>query len=176
MKLTKTIAFCFLILLAVPAIAQNLSDQFPLGRNEPLIATPLPPSLMDQVTNQHALENSLIPVRTSPQQQPHITWQSFCANLSEHIPRRDVAYQEGVDVYGNTVAAAHLPSHNKLNLPLQYPVLITVDQARSLGVPVPYQADSFVGTAYISVDGSVTFNGQPLQNQNVQQMCGFMAR
>jgi hypothetical protein len=175
-----------LLLATVPmtASAQLIINRAGLNDNEQTSAghTPLPPSLMDQVSNKPAIfggQNQQTNTQANQQSAQHgITWQSFCQSLVQHIPQQNTQYQEGMDVRGRPVVPADMAGQAPLNLPQEYSVLITVNQAQSLGIQIPYmqlQADTFVGNAVVGTDGSVSFNGQTIATQNVYAMCGYVA-
>jgi hypothetical protein len=161
-----------LSVMAVPALASSPLFQGHVKNTMPIdnqatdtqSFTPLPP-LMDQVTGD-ATKDAM-------------TWQSFCQTLTQHQPSADVNYQGNVDVRGNPVTPADLQARAPLNLPQAYRVFITTDQMSKLGINipgVPLKADTFVGQAVVSPNGTVTFNGQPVSTQQVYATCGTLPR
>lgn len=92
---------------------------------------------------------------------------AVCSRLLTHVPAPDVAYQPGVDVHGNPVAPADLPSTAALALPDRYDVEITVDTARRFGFPI--RSDRFDGevdVGVVTIDGDrVLFNGRPVTGE-----------
>ncbi len=90
-----------------------------------------------------------------------------CARLVEHVPAPDVAYQPGVDVYGNPVAPADLDGGTPIELPETIVIDIEVDLFQRFGIPVDpalYDADAELGEVAYR-DGRFTFNGQPLHSE-----------
>jgi hypothetical protein len=89
-----------------------------------------------------------------------------CADLVEHVPSADVAYQPGIDVAGQPVAPADLPGSPTIQVPEEFSIPITVDLGRRLGIPS--NPNNFRAKADIGVvsykDGKAFFNGQPLQD------------
>ncbi len=87
-----------------------------------------------------------------------------CARLVEHVPAPDVAYQPGVDVYGNPVAPADLGGGTPIELPETIVIDVEVDLFERFGIPLDpalYEADAEIGEV-VYRDGRFTFNGQPL--------------
>ena len=90
-----------------------------------------------------------------------------CARLVEHMPAPDVAYQPGVDPYGNPVASADAGGGTPIELPKTIVIDVEVDLFQRFGIPVDpalYDADAEVGEV-VYRDGRFTFNGQPLQSE-----------
>ncbi|MEE8505058.1 MAG: hypothetical protein V3S40_02430 [Kiloniellales bacterium] len=90
-----------------------------------------------------------------------------CARLVEHVPAPDVAYQPGVDVYGDPVAPAHAGGGTPIELPETIVIDVEVDLFQRFGIPVDptrYDADAEVGEV-VYRDGRFTFNGQPLHSE-----------
>lgn len=91
-----------------------------------------------------------------------------CARLVEHQPAPDVEYEPGVDVRGEPVPPADLGSGVELALPETIRVLIEVELDERLGLPTDgesYQGTVPVGVVEVLDDGTVTFNGRPLQTE-----------
>jgi hypothetical protein len=163
LRLKRTSLIAALCMIPIMASAQNVifSNNLPQQQQGQGLSssTPLPPSLMEQVTRQQRDEQNQV---QQGQAQP-----------------QHVQYQEGFDVYGRPVAPANVSGQPTINMPQQYPVLITVNQAQMMGVQLPYmpvQADSFVGTAIVGLDGSVSFNGQDVSADKLYPMCGLVGR
>lgn len=138
-----------LVLMTTPVMAQ--------GRY-----TPVPPD-----------ENTAAP------NTPVVTWSRFCKNLATHIPSDDVTYQPNVDVHGRSVAPADLPRGEAFNLPTTYRMFITSDQANKLGLSIPgtpLANDMLIGEVLVDLDGHATFNGQPIQDEQIISMCGQRKR
>ena len=96
-----------------------------------------------------------------------IVTKADCARLVKHVPAPDVAYREGVDVYGRAVAPADLNGGTRLALPEEILIDIEVDLFERFGLPangVNYDADAVIGVVRYS-DGGFTFNGQPLLSE-----------
>ncbi len=90
-----------------------------------------------------------------------------CARLVAHVPRPDVAYRPGVDVYGREVATADLGGAPRIELPKTILINIEIDLLQRFGIPANpalYDADAEVGEVAYR-DGRFTFNGQPLQDE-----------
>ena len=90
-----------------------------------------------------------------------------CARLVEHVPAPDVAYQEGVDVYGRPVVPADLGGGAEIAVPEEIFIAIDVDLFDRFGIPpngVTYDADAIVGVVRYAGD-RFTFNGQPLVSE-----------
>ena len=90
-----------------------------------------------------------------------------CARLVKHVPAPDVAYQEGVDVYGRPVAPADLDGGHQLALPDGFFITIEVDLFDRFNTPpngVNYDADAIIGLVRYA-DERFTFNGQPLESE-----------
>ena len=110
---------------------------------------------------------------------PTMTWESFCQTLTEHQPAADVAYAPAVDVHGRAVVPADLPAAGgqALNLPKEYRLLITTNQAQQLNLAIPnapMTADAFIGQVVVGEDGAVSFNGQPVRVNQVYAVCGTL--
>jgi hypothetical protein len=89
-----------------------------------------------------------------------------CARLVKHVPAPDVAYQDGVDVYGRPVAPADLDGGSRLALPEEIFITIEVDLFDRFNTPpngVNYDADAIIGLVRYA-DGRFTFNRQPLES------------
>ncbi len=90
-----------------------------------------------------------------------------CARLVEHVPAPDVAYQPGVDVYGNPVAPAELGGATPIELPETIVIDVEIDLFQRFAIPVDpalYDADAEIGEV-VYRDGRFTFNGQPLHSE-----------
>lgn len=98
----------------------------------------------------------------------------ICQQLYVHKPADDVAYKPGVDVNGNAVAPADLPSSSaQIDAPDYIEVPMTVDLAQRLGQQVPQGVEmkGNIGNLRLYKDGRVNFNGQDL-GQQASAMCG----
>ena len=90
-----------------------------------------------------------------------------CARLVKHVPAPDVAYREGVDVYGRRVVPADLDGGSKIAVPEEIFVAVDVDLFDRFGIPpngVSYDADAIIGIVRYA-DDRFTFNGQPLVSE-----------
>ena len=90
-----------------------------------------------------------------------------CRRLVRHVPDADVAYKPGVDVRGNSVAAAELPGTNTLKLPESIQFNLTVDVLSDYGVddhsPLRPTGETIIGVVTFDLlSGALTFNGEPL--------------
>lgn len=96
-----------------------------------------------------------------------------CKLLTVHHPLPNVAYNAGVDVYGNAVAPADLNPGPVLGDTLNIPV--TVDIGEQFGIPMGSVEGTRATIAMITVDGSkVYLDGQPLtpeQEDNLAVLC-----
>lgn len=115
-----------------------------------------------------------------------------CEALVKYRQPPGVAYEPGVDAYGNAVAPADLPGSNQqLNLPPLIAIPIEVDLQNRLRVPgnrfqppgnrmaprpQPFEADAVVGIVVSDLDGNVTFNGQPLGDTEADALAEACAR
>ncbi|MFN4281987.1 MAG: hypothetical protein ACK4NA_05010 [Alphaproteobacteria bacterium] len=101
-----------------------------------------------------------------------------CARLTAHVPDANVAYQSGVDVRGRPVVPADLNPAPPLVLPDDVTIAITVDLQQRFGIPASsslYKPEASIGTVVVRPDGSATFNGQPLTNQE-QSALAFLCQ
>ena len=90
-----------------------------------------------------------------------------CARLVKHVPAPDVAYQEGVDVYGRPVVPADLNGGSRIAVPEEIFIAIDVDLFDRFNIPpngVSYDADAIIGVVRYA-DDRFTFNGQPLVSE-----------
>lgn len=78
-----------------------------------------------------------------------------CRLVPIHKPAADVAYQPGVDVNGNAVAPADLPSSGAISVPDDIGIDLRIPLVDVLGAATP----PFLGDAGINV-GQVTVNRQ----------------
>ena len=94
---------------------------------------------------------------------------AFCNQLVKHTPSADVAYQAGVDVRGNKVVPADLPSQQQIALPDKIQIPLTINLAKSLNLDTttaPYNqlgqgTETTLGMLSVE-DGKVLYNGNPL--------------
>ncbi len=90
-----------------------------------------------------------------------------CARLVKHVPAPDVAYRDGLDVYGRPVAPADLDGGRRLALPDEIFITIEVDLFDRFNTSpngVNYDADAVIGPVRYA-DGRFTLNGQPLESE-----------
>ena len=96
--------------------------------------------------------------------------QADCSRLVTHVASADVAYQPGVDVNGNAVAPADLNSQPQIRVPDVISIPVTIDLATNLGINTPFLARPTVGEVQVTSDGRVTFNGQPVGDQEQHEL------
>jgi hypothetical protein len=117
-----------------------------------------------------------------------------CEALVKYRQPPGVAYEPGVDAYGNAVAPADLPGSNQqLNLPPLIAIPIEVDLQNRFRIPgnrrqspmswypmpprpQPFEADAVVGIVVSDLDGNATFNGQPLGDPEANALAEACAR
>ncbi len=95
-----------------------------------------------------------------------------CAQLVEHVPAPDVAYQPGVDAYGREVVPAELNGGAQIQVPETLRIPIEIDLLKRLGIPVTpglYESDIPIGEV-IYRNGRFTFNGQALQDEAAAEL------
>ena len=89
-----------------------------------------------------------------------------CRLVPIHKPAADVAYQPGVDVDGNAVAPADLPSSGGIILPAEIGINLRVPLADVLGAATPrFLGDAGVDVGQVTVNrqtGALFYNGQRL--------------
>jgi hypothetical protein len=95
----------------------------------------------------------------------------LCKAVTQHTPQSDVAYQAGVDAYGNAVVPADLNS-----APFQVPnvikVPLNIDLAERMGALVDgVQLEAPLGMIEIHQDGRVRYNDQDW-TAPVMTLCG----
>lgn len=98
---------------------------------------------------------------------------SDCARLVPHQPAADVAYKPGVDVHGRAVVPADLPGAPQLAMSDEIAIDISVELQSRFNIPANsafFNPEARVGTVVVKPDGSVTFDGQPLTNPEVQAL------
>ncbi len=91
-----------------------------------------------------------------------------CQNVVSHQPDADVAYRPGVDVHGNAVVPADLNGGSQFKAPKEIHIPITIDIGKRFGVSSTsglYDAEAEMGVVTWR-DGKITYNGQPLNNQD----------
>jgi len=102
---------------------------------------------------------------------------AFCNQLVNATPDADVAYQPGVDVNGNKVAPADLPSNNAIKLPdkIQIPLTVNLAQAAHFDTTqYPFNqlgagSEGTIGT--LTLEGNqVYFNGKPIDGDQQQRL------
>ena len=103
-----------------------------------------------------------------------------CEALVKYRQPPGVAFEPGVDVYGNPVAPADMPgSSPPLNLPPLIAVPIDVDLQDRYHIPANsalFEAEAIVGIAVSDLGGNVTFNGQPLSDPEADALAEACAR
>lgn len=94
-----------------------------------------------------------------------------CAQAEAHVASADVAFKPGVDVRGNAVAPADLPSKGALKLPDSFVVDIAVPLKKIASTTAgKIQPEATVPIGKLGVDiasGKVTFNGEPLGDPEI---------
>lgn len=103
-----------------------------------------------------------------------------CEALVKYRQPPGVAYEPGVDAYGNPVAPADLPGSNQqLNLPPLIAIPIEVDLQDRYHIPANsalFEGDAQVGIVVTDLDGNVTFNGKPLGDPEADALAEACAR
>jgi hypothetical protein len=94
-----------------------------------------------------------------------------CRHMVQYIPSDDVAYQPGVDVNGNPVAPADIPSgQGQIKIPDQITINFGIDLAGKYGVSGDgFQTatdETLFKIKYDLASGGLTVNGQPLGPQD----------
>ena len=104
-----------------------------------------------------------------------------CRHVVRHVPAKGVAYEAGVDVRGNSVVPADLSPRPDLALPERYAFELEYqpfqdrplgdagengDQLRGTDKPELDISTFVVGLIELDLDGHVTFNGQPLHDED----------
>ena len=94
-----------------------------------------------------------------------------CARVVAHASSADVTYKPGTDIHGRKVAPADLGGGSPIKLPKEIIIYIGIDLEEKYGLGA---GGDYTGTANIGrvkvINGRVTFNGQPLGNQEQQAM------
>ena len=96
-------------------------------------------------------------------EEPIVITQADCTYISRHVPAADVAYEPGVDVHGNAVAAADLGAP-EIVLPDEISIDVTALVYELLKTtPPPGLKDTAIDLGKVVFrDGELTYNGQPL--------------
>jgi hypothetical protein len=95
----------------------------------------------------------------------------ICKIVTSHTPRSDVAYQAGVDAYGNAVVPADLNTSN-FQVPNVIKVPLNVDLAERMAVLAGgVQLEAPLGMIEIHQDGRVRYNDEDWTN-HVMTLCG----
>ena len=111
-----------------------------------------------------------------------------CAGLTAHVPDDDVAYQPGIDAYGNAVAPADLNDTGRIDydtddivIAIGNPLIATDgvvgDQAAFIaagGRIDVFGADSSVGSVTLR-DGEVYFNGRRITDNQRRALAAACA-
>ena len=87
-----------------------------------------------------------------------------CRYLVRHQPAPDVAYEPGVDAYGQPVVPADLDGGNSLDLPDTIVIDVTALLAGQFNIPEDspvFKQEARIGIAEVR-NGEVYFNGRPL--------------
>jgi hypothetical protein len=103
------------------------------------------------------------------------TKEDLCRELTKYKPDQGVAYQQGVDVYGDPVVPADLerPINFEVLDPIQIPIEIDVlenmqivNQVRGLNL------DTNVSEILVYTDGRVEYNGQKIEDRVIAACAG----
>ena len=95
----------------------------------------------------------------------------LCKVVANHAPRSDVAYQAGVDAYGNAVVPADLNASG-FQVPNVIKVPLNIDLAKRMAVLVDgIQLEAPLGMIEIHQDGRVRYNDQDW-TAPVKTLCG----
>lgn len=118
--------------------------------------------------------------QAKPQPAPNtvVLKRSDCTRLTAHVPSADATYQPGVDVHGRAVAPADLAGTPQIVMPEDITINITVELQQRFGIPVTsnlYKPEASIGSVVVKPDGTATFNGQPLTNQE-QSALAFLCQ
>ena len=99
-----------------------------------------------------------------------------CARVVAHASSADVTYKPGTDIHGRKVAPADLGGGSPIKLPREIIIDIGIDleEKYDLGAGGDYTGTANIGKVKV-INGRVTFNGQPLGNQE-QQAIGAACR
>ena len=98
----------------------------------------------------------------------------ICEQLYVHTAAEDVAFKPGVDVDGNAVAPAEMPSQGAaITAPDYIEVPLTVDLAQRLNQPVPegVKMEGVIGNLRLYKDGRISYNGNDILAHS-SAMCG----
>lgn len=93
-----------------------------------------------------------------------------CDYLTAYEPAPDVAYQPGVDAYGNSLAPADLDDSGRIALPEEFTIDLFVRLKDAIDIPpgsnlAPVE-DSEIAVGTVSVRGNeVYFNDRPLASE-----------
>ncbi len=95
-----------------------------------------------------------------------------CAAVVAHTPGGDVAFKPGVDVRGNAVAPADLPSHGglKMSQNVLVDLALPLRKGSSASAAKVSRADASLPIGSLAVDvasGRLVFNGEPLGDSDV---------
>lgn len=94
-----------------------------------------------------------------------------CQRVVKHTARDDVAYKPGVDVYGNAVVSADVPSDTQFKVPDIITMDFGLDFAGSYGISGAGDVTSTTDLFAITYDmgqGALTVNGEPLTKADSQ--------
>jgi len=94
-----------------------------------------------------------------------------CAAAIAHVPGDDVAFKPGVDVGGNAVAPADLPSRNAVRVPGTMLIELSVPLGKDAGGPAGKggaAASMPLGSLAVDIaSGRVVYNGEPLGESQI---------
>ena len=97
-----------------------------------------------------------------------------CRLVVAHEAAPDVAYRPGADVRGRPVVPADLPGSPPIQAPESFTIPITVELDDRLGIPpagdAAFTAEAQIGTVQVNADGTMTFNGQPLLDEEARRL------
>ena len=106
-----------------------------------------------------------------------------CKRLVKHIPKGDVAYKAGVDVYGKPVVPAEVkPALGGIAIPDEVVIDFGLDLAGRYGIPGAGLYNATAGILTINYDlalGTLTINGKPLNDADqraVNKACTMMLK
>ncbi len=118
--------------------------------------------------------------QTAIKGQPVVTWQMFCKNLPNYQPANDVKYRGDVDVHGRRVVGADISGSSPVQLPDEYRMYVTADQANNLNIAIPdapLQGNTLIGDVTVNIrNGQVSFNGQKISHDQLYKVCSDLQR
>jgi flagellar basal body rod protein FlgF len=89
-----------------------------------------------------------------------------CQAITRHVPDADVNYTPGVDVKGKPVVEADINAA-PIKMPETVTFDITVDALKHVAISAPAGTEALadVGRVEVKPDGSMLFNGAPLEGE-----------